>query len=257
VRIDSYFQNRGGHGAQKNEQIWLATRKISNRVEDEQSRHGSDICISSFSTHFSVDSLSAKHDMHLIRALSRSISSNSKDGEASCTDLPPHRNRLWHGWQARGEISTILKDLITDSVGSLRVETPTESVVWWTGNDCNSKYQHTLSLIDAMDRCFLVSKSILKSDHFPGCARKKVWNRALWVLPTFCRIEIKRFRICGVGVPTIDGVRNVLDFVGAHPRLDPKHRVVWLSLREEHHVSCFDLHSMFCDSKKSFLFCCC
>jgi len=158
---------------------------MSNRVEDEQFRHCSDMCISSFSIHFSVDSLSAKHDMHLIRALSRSISSNSKDGEASCTDLPPHRNRLWHGWQARGEISTILKDLITDPVGSLRVETPTESVVWWTGNDCNPKYQHTLSLIDAMDRCFLVSKSILKSDHFPGCARKTSLEQSIVGAPNF------------------------------------------------------------------------
>ncbi|KAG8389638.1 hypothetical protein BUALT_Bualt02G0249800 [Buddleja alternifolia] len=67
------------------------------------------------------------------------------------------------------------------------------------------------------DGSVLGKKTILKSDHFPGCHNKRLANS----LP-----------VHGVAIPTTDGIRNVLKHIGAHTKGE-QIRVLWINLREE------------------------
>ena len=68
-------------------------------------------------------------------------------------------------------------------------------------------------------------QTILKDDHFPGCQ-----NSALTPLvegaPNFRQVE--GLPVYGVAIPTVSGLRNVLEAVGGKAR-----RVLWHSMREE------------------------
>ncbi|KAG6550760.1 hypothetical protein Mapa_007664 [Marchantia paleacea] len=74
----------------------------------------------------------------------------------------------------------------------------------------------------------LGKKTILKSDHFPGCQNKRLLPhvegapnyRQVGALPVF-----------GVAIPTVDGIRRVLELVGASKNAGQ--RVLWHNLREE------------------------
>ncbi|CAJ1871832.1 unnamed protein product [Sphenostylis stenocarpa] len=73
--------------------------------------------------------------------------------------------------------------------------------------------------------CVLGKRTILKSDHFPGCQNKRL-SPQIEGAPNY-RQASDSLHVHGVAIPTIDGIRNVLNHIGA--RL----KVLWISLREE------------------------
>ncbi|KAK3026950.1 hypothetical protein RJ639_040356 [Escallonia herrerae] len=78
------------------------------------------------------------------------------------------------------------------------------------------------------DGSVLGKKTILKSDHFPGCQNKRL-SPHIEGAPNYRQAD--SLRVHGVAIPTIDGIRNVLDHIGC---LDGKKtQVLWINLREE------------------------
>ncbi|KAJ6803183.1 paladin [Iris pallida] len=75
----------------------------------------------------------------------------------------------------------------------------------------------------------LGKKTILKSDHFPGCQNKRLLPQ-IDGAPNYR--QAGSLRVHGVAIPTIDGIRNVLNHIGAHTTGLHK-RVLWHNLREE------------------------
>lgn len=79
------------------------------------------------------------------------------------------------------------------------------------------------------DGSVLGKKTILKSDHFPGCQNKRL-SPQIDGAPNYRQAE--SMRVHGVAIPTIDGIRNVLIHLGA--QMDGKQaNVLWINLREE------------------------
>ncbi|ERN03230.1 hypothetical protein AMTR_s00003p00177190 [Amborella trichopoda] len=75
----------------------------------------------------------------------------------------------------------------------------------------------------------LGKKTILKSDHFPGCQNKRLQPH-IEGAPNYR--QAGSLPVHGVAIPTIDGIRNVLDHIGAQ-KDGKKTRVLWHNLREE------------------------
>lgn len=75
----------------------------------------------------------------------------------------------------------------------------------------------------------LGKKTILKSDHFPGCQNKRLTPQ-IDGAPNYR--QAGSLHVHGVAIPTIDGIRNVLDHIGAQKNGKQK-RVLWHNLREE------------------------
>ncbi|KAM0939392.1 putative protein-tyrosine phosphatase [Dioscorea sansibarensis] len=75
----------------------------------------------------------------------------------------------------------------------------------------------------------LGKKTILKSDHFPGCQNKRLTPQ-IEGAPNYRQAGF--LRVHGVAIPTIDGIRNVLNHIGAKGMHKQK-RVLWHNLREE------------------------
>lgn len=72
-------------------------------------------------------------------------------------------------------------------------------------------------------------KTILKSDHFPGCQNKRL-SPQIDGAPNYRQAD--SVHVHGVAIPTIDGIRNVLEHIGA--QVDRKQtQVLWINLREE------------------------
>ncbi|CAN8267845.1 unnamed protein product [Cochlearia groenlandica] len=79
------------------------------------------------------------------------------------------------------------------------------------------------------DGSVLGKKTILKSDHFPGCQNKRMSSQ-IDGAPNYRQAD--SMRVHGVAIPTAVGIRNVLRHIGAHK--DGKQvQVLWISLREE------------------------
>ncbi|CAM8986438.1 unnamed protein product [Rhodiola kirilowii] len=75
----------------------------------------------------------------------------------------------------------------------------------------------------------LGKKTILKSDHFPGCQNKRLTPH-IDGAPNYRKAE--SLPVHGVAIPTIEGIRNVLNHIGG--QADGKcTQVLWISLREE------------------------
>ncbi|KDO86716.1 hypothetical protein CISIN_1g0008352mg, partial [Citrus sinensis] len=75
----------------------------------------------------------------------------------------------------------------------------------------------------------LGKRTILKSDHFPGCQNKRLTPQ-IDGAPNYRQAD--SLRVHGVAIPTIEGIRNVLKHIGAQK--DGKRvQVLWISLREE------------------------
>nr|GEX09018.1 paladin isoform X1 [Tanacetum cinerariifolium] len=100
------------------------------------------------------------------------------------------------------------------------------------------------------DGYVLGKKTILKSDHFPGCHNKRLYPhidgapnyRQLCVFVgdfiesrdsfVLSNSQADKLHVHGVAIPTIDGIRNVLTHIGA--QMDGKQaNVLWINLREE------------------------
>nr|XP_043636887.1 paladin [Erigeron canadensis] len=75
------------------------------------------------------------------------------------------------------------------------------------------------------DGSVLGKKTILKSDHFPGCQNKRL-SPHIDGAPNYRQAD--SLRVHGVAIPTIDGIRNVLTYIGAQ-----QNNVLWINLREE------------------------
>ncbi|MQL95031.1 hypothetical protein Taro_027696 [Colocasia esculenta] len=75
----------------------------------------------------------------------------------------------------------------------------------------------------------LGKKTILKSDHFPGCQNKRLFPQ-IEGAPNYR--QAASLRVHGVAIPTTDGIRNVLNHIGAQKNGKQK-RVLWHNLREE------------------------
>ncbi|KAK1280944.1 hypothetical protein QJS04_geneDACA004769 [Acorus gramineus] len=75
----------------------------------------------------------------------------------------------------------------------------------------------------------LGKKTILKSDHFPGCQNKRL-SPQIDGAPNYRQAGL--LHVHGVAIPTIDGIRNVLDHIGAQ-KDGKKKCVLWHNLREE------------------------
>ncbi|KAK7284493.1 hypothetical protein RJT34_19239 [Clitoria ternatea] len=76
----------------------------------------------------------------------------------------------------------------------------------------------------------LGKKTILKSDHFPGCQNKRL-SPQIDGAPNY-RQASDSLHVHGVAIPTIDGIRNVLNHIAAQLQRK-KAQVLWISLREE------------------------
>ncbi|KAK7392157.1 hypothetical protein VNO78_20587 [Psophocarpus tetragonolobus] len=75
----------------------------------------------------------------------------------------------------------------------------------------------------------LGKKTILKSDHFPGCHNKRL-HPHIEGAPNYRQAE--SLHVHGVAIPTTDGIRNVLKHIGARAE-GKKAQVLWINLREE------------------------
>ncbi|KAL6515866.1 hypothetical protein OROGR_019171 [Orobanche gracilis] len=84
-------------------------------------------------------------------------------------------------------------------------------------------------VIKQRDGSVLGKKTILKSDHFPGCHNKHLVPHVDGA-PNYRKA--KSLPVHGVAIPTIDGIRNVLKHIGADINRD-QIRVLWINLREE------------------------
>ncbi|KAJ8748544.1 hypothetical protein K2173_003445 [Erythroxylum novogranatense] len=75
----------------------------------------------------------------------------------------------------------------------------------------------------------LGKKTILKSDHFPGCQNKRLTPQ-IDGAPNYRQADT--LPVHGVAIPTMEGIRNVLKYIGAQK--DRKEvQVLWFNLREE------------------------
>ncbi|KAL8544739.1 hypothetical protein ACS0TY_005100 [Phlomoides rotata] len=84
-------------------------------------------------------------------------------------------------------------------------------------------------VIKQRDGSVLGKKTILKSDHFPGCHNKRLVPH-IDGAPNYRKAN--SLPVHGVAIPTVDGIRNVLTHIGAHTNGDQIH-VLWINLREE------------------------
>ncbi|TVU46304.1 hypothetical protein EJB05_05830 [Eragrostis curvula] len=75
----------------------------------------------------------------------------------------------------------------------------------------------------------LGKKTILKSDHFPGCQNKRL-SPQIDGAPNYR--QAGSLRVHGVAMPTMEGIANVLNHIGAKKK-GKQTRVLWHSLREE------------------------
>ncbi|KAK3150056.1 hypothetical protein QOZ80_3AG0227260 [Eleusine coracana subsp. coracana] len=75
----------------------------------------------------------------------------------------------------------------------------------------------------------LGKKTILKSDHFPGCQNKRL-SPQIDGAPNYR--QAGSLRVHGVAMPTMEGIANVLNHIGAQKK-GKQTRVLWHSLREE------------------------
>ncbi|KAF6164668.1 hypothetical protein GIB67_035103 [Kingdonia uniflora] len=75
----------------------------------------------------------------------------------------------------------------------------------------------------------LGKQTILKSDHFPGCQNKRLTPQ-IDGAPNYRQAD--SLRVHGVAIPTTEGIRNVLDYIGAQKN-GKKTKVLWHNLREE------------------------
>lgn len=80
-------------------------------------------------------------------------------------------------------------------------------------------------VIQTRDGSVLGRNSILKDDHFPGCQNTRL-TPLVEGAPNFRQVD--GLPVFGVAIPTVSGLRNVLDAVGGKSR-----RVLWHSMREE------------------------
>lgn len=84
-------------------------------------------------------------------------------------------------------------------------------------------------VIKQRDGSVLGKKTILKSDHFPGCHNKRLVPH-IDGAPNYRKAT--SLPVHGVAIPTIDGIRNVLSHIRAHMNGE-QIRVLWINLREE------------------------
>ncbi|KAK4271119.1 hypothetical protein QN277_019857 [Acacia crassicarpa] len=75
----------------------------------------------------------------------------------------------------------------------------------------------------------LGKKTILKSDHFPGCQNKRL-SPQIEGAPNYRQAD--SLHVHGVAIPTIDGIKNVLEHIGAQIG-GRRAQVLWINLREE------------------------
>ncbi|XP_076895977.1 uncharacterized protein LOC143548775 isoform X1 [Bidens hawaiensis] len=80
------------------------------------------------------------------------------------------------------------------------------------------------------DGSVLGKKTILKSDHFPGCQNKRL-SPQIDGAPNYRQAD--SLRVHGVAIPTIDGIRNVFTYLGAQVDGKQQANVLWINLREE------------------------
>eukprot|EP00775_Hariotina_reticulata_P011247 gene11247-11396_t len=73
----------------------------------------------------------------------------------------------------------------------------------------------------------LIKNTLLKADHFPGCQNTKL-TPLLDGAPNFRQVE--GLPVYGVAIPTVRGLRNVMDALGA---AQGQRRVLWHNMREE------------------------
>eukprot|EP00850_Spirogloea_muscicola_P002322 SM000009S23451 [mRNA] locus=s9:35424:44183:- [translate_table: standard] len=74
----------------------------------------------------------------------------------------------------------------------------------------------------------LGAKTVLKSDHFPGCQNRRLLPH-IDGAPNYRQVD--GLPIYGVAIPTVEGIRNVLHFVGT--ARDGGARTLWHNMREE------------------------
>lgn len=79
------------------------------------------------------------------------------------------------------------------------------------------------------DGSVLGKKTILKSDHFPGCQNKRL-SPHIDGAPNYRKAD--SLHVHGVAIPTVEGIQNVLDHIGTKLSGKKTH-ILWINLREE------------------------
>ncbi|KAK6803962.1 hypothetical protein RDI58_001746 [Solanum bulbocastanum] len=79
------------------------------------------------------------------------------------------------------------------------------------------------------DGSVLGKKTILKSDHFPGCQNKRL-SPHIDGAPNYRKAD--SLHVHGVAIPTVEGIQNVLDHIGTQLSGKKTH-ILWINLREE------------------------
>ncbi|GAA0176431.1 protein phosphatase [Lithospermum erythrorhizon] len=80
------------------------------------------------------------------------------------------------------------------------------------------------------DGSVLGKKTIIKSDHFPGCQNKRLLPH-IEGAPNYRKADA--MPVHGVAIPTTDGIRNVLDLMIGTQGDGQQTRILWINLREE------------------------
>lgn len=88
-----------------------------------------------------------------------------------------------------------------------------------------SERPHAADVVASRRGAVLGRQTVLKDDHFPGCQNMKL-TPLVDGAPNFR--QMAGLPVYGVAIPTVTGLRNVLDAIGGKSR-----RVLWHSLREE------------------------
>lgn len=89
--------------------------------------------------------------------------------------------------------------------------------------------EQILNVVRSRHGAVLGRETMLKSDHCPGCQGENLQER-IEGAPNFRGVP--GFRVYGVANPTAEGIRSVLERVGAR-RGGGGRRVVWHNMREE------------------------
>ena len=140
---------------------------------------------------------------------------------------------------ARPEIRTIVEELRSDpdsayvanillltSTRLISVEERLSSQGELSADKADSS--NVTNIVLARKGNVLVHGSIVKSDHFPGCQRMSLLPHITGA-PNY-RQSASDMMIYGVAIPTIEGMQQVLNFLGSKPHTS--HKVLWISLRE-------------------------
>lgn len=136
--------------------------------------------------------------------------------------------------RARPELKGILQRLLrSNPLSALAIDTVDESGKGLKAYDTAFEVGEDFSdYVAQRSGSVLGPHTILKLDHFEGCQSSKI-PKVIQGAPNFRGLSSKSVRVFGGAIATVDGIKSVLDSVGAGPDAETGSRAVWHMMREE------------------------